>query len=221
MKKLVYVLTLFCALIFTSCFDVIEEITIAKDGSGTAKTTVDMSQVMGMLGMFMPDSLQESMNLDNIFEGEIPRYRNMSGIANVKASEDKEYVYSLIFDFEDMEALNKAMAAGSSETEGDMLGVITNYGFKKRKFSRISNMTEGGGIMDEIGMSEEEMEQAFEFMSKPTYKVIYKLPRKVKKIAVTDKTAKVSQEEQKVSIEYDLMEFTKQTGEVMNHMVKF
>ncbi|HLF46719.1 MAG TPA: hypothetical protein VI548_09855 [Chitinophagaceae bacterium] len=51
MKKIVSVLSLTAAIIFTSCFDIFEESTINDDGSGIYTHTSDMSSMWAMLKM--------------------------------------------------------------------------------------------------------------------------------------------------------------------------
>ncbi len=221
MKKFTYLLLLLCSFLLTSCFEIVEEIDVKKNGSGTAKTVIDMSQMMSMMGMFMPDSVKESMNMATMFEKEIARYESIKGLSNINVQEEKEYAYSISFDFKDMASLNKAMESTSDEESTSSM-LKTDYGMKgKRTLLRKSSLNSSSEMMEGLDMSEEEMEQVFSFMSKPTYKVIYKFPKKVKKAKINDKGATVNQSGNTISIQYDLMEFMSSNGTIMDHKIKF
>ncbi|MEL6867274.1 MAG: hypothetical protein AAFP19_22805, partial [Bacteroidota bacterium] len=51
MKKYSLFLLLSCFLVFTGCIDIIEEITMKKDGSGQYQLKIDMSGLMADGGM--------------------------------------------------------------------------------------------------------------------------------------------------------------------------
>lgn len=68
MKKTVATLCLFVSLILSGCFDIFNETTINKDGSGVYNNTTNMNSLWGMLkslGGKETDSL-EKMNLDTV-----------------------------------------------------------------------------------------------------------------------------------------------------------
>lgn len=59
MKKFLMVFALVFSCTLMGCFDTVQEITIAADGSGTMATTNDMSAVIGMAKQFGGDQMQE------------------------------------------------------------------------------------------------------------------------------------------------------------------
>lgn len=59
MKKLLMVIAVVLSCTLMGCFDTVQEITIAADGSGTMATTNDMSAVIGMAKQFGGDQMQE------------------------------------------------------------------------------------------------------------------------------------------------------------------
>lgn len=222
MKKIVYLLLLVTSFFLAGCFEVVEEISVKKNGSGNAKTVIDMSQMMSMMGMFLPDSVKETMNMATMFEKEIARYENIKGLSNIDVKEEKEYAYSISFDFDNMNALNKAMEPGADDEESTSSMLNTDYSMKgKRTLIRTSSLNASSEMMEGLDMSEEEMEQVFSFISKPTYKVVYNFPKKVKKVKIADKGATVDQSGNTVSIKYDLMEFMSKNGTIMDHKIKF
>lgn len=214
-------LTFFVAtflLFFSSCFTIIEEITFNRDGSGTSKTVMDMSEMMGMLKMFMPDSLQDELNMDSIMASEMNEYKQMEGISNVKSYSEKAYVYTISYDFANVAVLNKAQnSGGGNEALGDM---SNNYSLKGKKFKRTTSFA-ASDEMGEMGMDTEEMEGMMGMMNQPTYKVIYNMPKKVKKATIEGTESTWEKDNKTVSIEYNFLDFVKGEGEVMNHCIKF
>ena len=218
MKNLLLSLIVCFSLCFAGCFHLIEDITIKKDGSGTAKTIIDMQQMMGMLSMFMPDSLAGSFDMDSILRADIPRYEGMRGISNVDVEKQDEYVYALTMDFKDMRALNKAMGTGSGENPfGSM---ASEYSKKRKKFMRSTNM-DGGFGLDDMEEDMGSMKEMMGMMNSPTYKVVYHFPSKVKKAKIADKNAKVEKDGNTISIEYDFLEFMEKEGIMMDHRIKY
>ena len=106
MKNLIVAFLLGFMLLFSGCFDITEEITFNKNGSGSSRITVDLSTMMGMLSMFMPDSLKESMDLEQMMGGDIGKYSKVSGISNVKSERMDEYKYAISYDFSSVDVLN-------------------------------------------------------------------------------------------------------------------
>ena len=52
MKKFIGICAMAALLIFTGCFDTVEESTINDDGSGVYVSTTDLGKILGMLKMF-------------------------------------------------------------------------------------------------------------------------------------------------------------------------
>jgi hypothetical protein len=63
MKKFVFYLGLFFVLAFAGCFEITDESTIHKDGSGVYTKSTDLSQMIAMLKMMGGDEAKEMENL--------------------------------------------------------------------------------------------------------------------------------------------------------------
>ncbi len=229
MKYLVSVVAIVIALLSTSCFEVREEITLKSNGSGTYSTVFDMSEMMGMLNMFMPDSLKGEMSDSLDFSKmmtpeEISKYSSIKGISNVRSDSDEEYVMKMSYDFANIDALNRSMAIDSGDGP---LGISTVFKRKGSKFERVSEMvSEGGenplsGLMGGEGDDDEGMGEMMNMMNKPTYTLVYNLPGKVKKVKTKGTVENVKERGKKVEIVYDMFEMMKSNGKVMDHCVKF
>ena len=226
MKKIAGIILLVCTVMFTSCLNVTERIVFNKDGSGKVVTTVDMSEMMGMLSMFMPDSLKESMGeLDKLMGSEVPAYKGMRGISNVSTFSNEEYVYNISYEFDDVDALNKAMAV-SDGNDALGLGSETKFKFKKNRLCRTSKYTSDDSEdnpLSELGLGEGgETDDMMQFMNKPTYTIVYELPKDTKKVKIKGQEASdVDEDNKEVSIEYNLFDFLSGGNKTMQHDIKF
>ncbi|MBS1656085.1 MAG: hypothetical protein JSU05_14630 [Bacteroidetes bacterium] len=66
MRKTLYLLSAFSAILLAGCFDTTQEITLNKDGSGVIINTTDLSNAIGMIKNFGGDDTEkmEKMNKD-------------------------------------------------------------------------------------------------------------------------------------------------------------
>ena len=117
----------------TSCFNIIEELAVTKKGSGTYKNTIDMSQMMGMIAAFMPDSVKQMTGeMEKGMLSSIDDLKNIKGISNISTNSEGDYIYSISYTFDNMNALNKAIAA--SKEEDKFFGAMgSSYELKGKK----------------------------------------------------------------------------------------
>ena len=187
------------------------------------KRTIDMSEMMGMLAI-MPDSLKGSMDLSKELNMDDMKSKiiGMNGISNVKSSFDKAGIIELSFDFKNVDALNKAIAtdSGSTDMAAQFGQTSDKYTIKKHCIIRKSML---GGDMKELeGINSAENKEILEIFNPPSYKLVYHLPSKAKKVNAKEKDAKVSKDGQTVSIELNLMDLiTGDKKEMLNHEIKF
>lgn len=202
-------------MVFTSCFDLIEEVHYKKDGSGTYKFTMDMSGLKGLMAMAMASDSTGDFKMDTLsaISKELSnKVQDLDGISNIKEISDVEnFVFGVEFDFKDVKALNLAMKEGFSENElGDSSADKSFFSASKKSFQRI-DARGFGGMLDEMisgSMGEEgEMEMAQMFLKDVSYTMIYHFDRKVKKIS--NKEATVSDDKKTVTLKYFLFDDTR------------
>ncbi|MCS6968678.1 MAG: hypothetical protein RMJ44_08420 [Cytophagales bacterium] len=126
-----------CAL--TSCFEIREEITIAKDGSGSYALIIDMSASKSMidLAMSMPIAKDRTpfQQIDSSFAKGIAKLSQIKGITHPRAIDNRqEYIFGMAFDFDNVEALNAALNQ-STQQEGEVEEMPT-FIFKKKELTR-------------------------------------------------------------------------------------
>jgi len=217
MKNLILTFLLGILLIFSGCFDITEEITFNKNGSGTTRITVDLTNMMSMFSMFMPDSVKENMDVNQIMGGDMSKYSKMNGISNVRSERLDEYKYAISYDFSSIDVLNKVLES-NTESETGLGKMATKYQAKKGKVYRQTEFT-ATDAHDEHGM--DEYMELFSMTDKPKYRVVYHFPSKIKKTKIKGITPVTVKEGNTITMEYNLMDFVESGGKVMDHYIKY
>jgi hypothetical protein len=164
-KKLLLWLTFAVApLLFSGCLHIVEEVTVKKDGSGTYKLTLDMSEMKAMLDAFkeMGENTgdKEENSDDNVAEepsdgGEEGKQedsvtqlgttlstvaqslRSVTGLSDIQEFSDTvAYLFGYSFQFADIEALNKAIRVINREKYENK--VDETFRFKGGNFERLN-----------------------------------------------------------------------------------
>ncbi len=145
----------FVALFLTSCFDLKEEVTINKDGSGSFIQTIDLGNnpMMQMALNMESDSSQNEekrMNkMDSTLAQTKEKLSKVKGISNIKTASSTEGLkYTVMYDFANVDALNAALNAAKEKKEGEVQLMQKQYSFKKGEFTRINAFSMGNDKMD-------------------------------------------------------------------------
>jgi hypothetical protein len=180
MKKLFFtIFSAICLLGFVGCLDITEELTVNKDGSGHFVNTIDavkMSEQMTMLAAM--DTTGEMIpkmkyTMDSSFLATALITKDLKGISNFKLDTSKAFVYTISYDFKDIQTLNKAIGAGKAAEQQN------TFAWEKGKITRKEvPLSLGMGDMNLQDDSQKEMLKGF--MADMKYKVIYNFPGKVK-----------------------------------------
>jgi hypothetical protein len=137
--------------LFSSCFQVIEEITMKSNGSGDMQLTFNLSQSKSKLASIM---LLDSINGYKVpGEKDIRQYMNetvdflkkSNGISNVKQSVDlKNYIFSVSFSFKDVSNINgitqKLMSKQKNKGPGNTYSFDPASGSFKRGYTYSTQM---------------------------------------------------------------------------------
>lgn len=198
-------------IIFSSCFEITEEVTINKKGDGHYVSKTDASKFAEQMAMFAAfDTTGEMVpkmkySIDSTFASQFKKFANVKGVSNVKVDTSKEYVYTISMDFKDIETLNTVMSLDKPDDQKNL------YTWSKGKLTRKDAPYSMSKDMNVDDPSQKEMMQGF--MKDMKYTLIYNLPNKVK--SCSNKSAKVSDDKKTVTIESnmnDLMEGTTKLG---------
>lgn len=135
-----------CLFLLSGCFEIVEDVTIHADGSGSFLYTVNMSQSKTRLdGLLQLDSsdgyrVPKRTEIDaNILKAQTTLEKSQ-GITNVKTTSDwTNYIYTIRFDFNSVNNLNLAVEMLSQELSDDhkrIPEVSDNFAFGGNLFDR-------------------------------------------------------------------------------------
>ncbi len=203
MKKLFnFLLLVATVLTVSSCFEITEEVTVNKNGSGNYISTIDaskLSEQMQMLAAF--DTTGEMVpklkySLDSTFAETFKKYAKIKGISNVHVDTSKPYIYKVSMDFKDMDVLNEAVNLDKKGADRQNL-----YAWKKGQISRKDFALN----LDDMKMEDDsQKEMAKSMLDGMNYTIIFNLPGKVKKM--TNKEAKIGDDKKTVTLECSLLD---------------
>jgi hypothetical protein len=193
MKKKFWLPLIACfSLSLSSCLDILEEITIKKDGSGTYVNKMDASKASEMIAaMSALDSTGEmgaqmKFTLDALFDAQWRNYKTVAGISNIKIDTSQSFVYQVSMNFANINALNTAMAVGKEEVEGmKNLFTFENGLFERKNHVAALDLEKIAGE-NEIDESTKEMTR--NLMKEMTYSIVYNLPSAVKTMSNANAT---------------------------------
>lgn len=202
MKKIFGFLLLLSSLTLTGCLEILEELTVKKDGSGNFVYRVDAAKMMEQMASFAAmDTTGEMIpkmkhTLDSTFMSQWGKYKDIKGISNIKIDTSEEYIYKVSFDFANFEALN---AARNLEQKPENHNA---YVFEKGKVIRKNNIGDLPANLGGDDGNEESNAMAKQMLAEMKYTIIFHLPNKVKE--TTNKAAKISDDKSTVTLETNL-----------------
>jgi len=196
---------LFVGLLTTACFDLEEEISLNKNGSGRYTTRIDMSQLVTMIQAMGGDAqeMQEGMNhsMDSTLQDMRDKLAGIEGISQVTTDMENN-VFAISYNFANVEALN--LATGKSDLAGSQSGMnldmgdVENFAFSKGKFSRAdAPLDQAMAQMEESG-DDQSMDMARMMMGDAGYTLIYHFPGQVK--SMTNERATLSADRKTVRL---------------------
>ncbi|MDH5599045.1 MAG: hypothetical protein OEY34_07970 [Cyclobacteriaceae bacterium] len=137
-------LLLFTLLTLTSCFDVIDEITLNEDGSGEFLLTVNMSKSKSKLNSIM---LLDSINgfrvpskeeIINNLEAWVDYLENSEGLSRVNKTHNfEDFIFTLGFHFRSVDDINRAIEnINFKNKRSEPLNLKYTYDKKNKRFTR-------------------------------------------------------------------------------------
>ncbi len=139
-KILVKFLLIIPLFLFAGCFEIIEEVTLNKDGSGKVSLTINLSKSKAKLNSIM---LLDSVNdykvpakseIEKHFTDVANTIKNIKGISNVKNTINfKEYIFNISCDFASVEALNAVISNFSTKEDAKKISINKHFIYDKTK----------------------------------------------------------------------------------------
>lgn len=213
-KHLLFLLLIPCLL--QSCFEVIEQVQLKNDGSGSYQLTLNMSQSKTRLGSIMklktindhpvPSKADILARLDEV-KAQIAK---TSGISNVKATMDfNNFICVVSFDFSSVTQLNKAIKNVKQEEHatGNLLNDDFTYDEKEKIFQR-KNVYSFKDVYGKMSNADKEVFTAASFTA------IYKFDSEVNSVSNSD--AKISASKKAVMVKLNAAAILKQKKSIEN-----
>jgi hypothetical protein len=187
----------FCLLLLSlclcSCFEVVEDMTVTKNGSGTMKLTINMSQSKTKLAAIMlMDSIRgnkvpEPAEIRRELDKTTAQLERMPGISNVKNSLDlNDFVVSISFSFTKAEDVNQLMKSLLTQYNVQNAPVV-NYHYSEQDARFSKDYKYSGAVKEQYNKLNTKDKEIF---SPATYISIYRFELPVSDYS--NKQAKVS-----------------------------
>ena len=149
MKYSFYAILIFISISLTSCFEVIEDVTVHKNGSGTYKFIVNLSQSKNQIDKIRSQDsiLNYKVPTTTMVDERITEVKNklqgISGISNVVIKQDHtNYIYNLSCDFKDVSSLNAAVQSIWKNYDKNAPASLDLYAYENGVFKRNAINTE-------------------------------------------------------------------------------
>lgn len=224
MKNTIKSFSIFCfALLFTSCFEITEEVDMNNNGSGDVTLTVNLSE--------SKDNLKAYWEMDEVQGVEVPKkaeieaeiqkvktaLAGVKGISNIKTSADYEsFIFTISSSFDNVKTLNKGINTVVSKLNRMPVPIIKkdNYNFAPGKFTRrfdyATNLRFTEEEYNNFGMSQRFIMETARIVG------IYRFDKPVK--GFTNKKAELSPSKKAVKIECNIAEIIKGEASVENEI---
>ncbi len=208
---LVLSMTFFCI----GCFDITEELTLAKDGSGKYEQTMDASGMVETLSTLGASDTTGQMTkglkhtLDSTFNAQFELYKDTKGISNVKIDTTQDFIYKFSANFVNLKAINDMLSKADNNK-----AQVEVYAFEKGVFTRSNRAMD----LDNDMFNGENAESMRVFMDQMHYKTIVHLPSNVGKMS--NKNAVIAADKKTVTISCTFSDLLDKKTELAN-VVKF
>ena len=186
--KPLLLLTLLIAFSYISCFEIVEEVSLNDDGTGSFNLTINMSQSrMQINSMLLLDSINgRPVPKITDFKEAIIRVKTElkrdSSISNIKIIENwEDYIFSISGDFKNVNALNKAIKNINTifTPKGYTPQIYDNFKYENNVFERLYSYN----LINEYNALGEKDKNVFK---NAKYTTIYRFNSPVKSYSNTD-----------------------------------
>lgn len=144
MKSIQIIAVIFISTFLSSCFEIIEDVKVNEDGSGTIKYIINFSQSSSKIKTLMSageidgKKIPTENELKEDFEKICMTTKKAKGISDVIFTSDfNEYIFTYKADFKNLNNINAAIDSIKSSRGNDSLGFrYFNYDKKTQTFNR-------------------------------------------------------------------------------------
>lgn len=213
MRKISFLVLILATFSLQSCLNVVEKLSLNRNGTGVYSITYDMSSMMsGMMREMILESLQEEgednpfanakvdgkIELDTLidmkdapmsadFEGELPAIMRKVKMEMKMSETQSLFTTTMVLSFDKVSEINdfyNAMSEMGDEGGAGLTGMLPMNGLFK--LSGKTLIRKKMSVGDAAAMDDENLEMMKMMMTDATYKTIYEFPKKVKGFTVAD-----------------------------------
>jgi hypothetical protein len=225
MKNLVQPVIILCfSILFTSCFEITEEVDMNNNGSGNVTLTVNLSE--------SKDNLKAYWKMDQVQGVEVPKKTEIDeeiqnvkkalsavkGISNVTTTADyDEFVFTISGSFDNVKTLNKGINAVVSELNRTPMPTIKkdNFAFAPGKFTRLFKYAGDLKLNDE---EYDNLNMTARFVMETARVVsIYRFEKPVK--SFSNRKAQLSPSKKAVKFESNIADLIKGKASIENEII--
>ncbi len=148
-KQIIFPFFIFLVFMLSGCFEIVEDVTIHDNGTGTFFYTINLSQSKSRLdGIMQMDStdgyrVPQRKEIDSDILKAKASIEKSLGITNVSTTSDwTNYIFTMKFDFNSVNNLNLALETVSQELASDHKRIpeaADNFAFTGKSFDRKSH----------------------------------------------------------------------------------
>jgi len=219
-KTLAYTALITMLLLCTGCFEILEEINLNPDGSGSMLVTLNMSKSKTKLASIM---LLDSINgykipseddMNEAMKDVVEHLEKTEGISNIKKTKDMDnYLFTIACDFKQVENINDIFKEliEKQNKKGGTAFTTENFAFNETTGTFQRNFKYDSSIKKSFATLNEEDKKIFEDAS---YTCIYRFKEAVK--SVSNENAKIAPNKQAVMLRIDAMSFITGSKNVQN-----
>ncbi len=144
MKKLGQLCLFVLCISLTSCFELVEQISVNEDGTGEMTVTLNMFESKKKLQTFLeaPESMHgykapDQEEVENFFKGVVATVSEVEGISDVKSDiYYEDFIFSISGSFADVSAMDEAVKKFTHGMSRGMVNLKNEYRFEDGIFSR-------------------------------------------------------------------------------------
>lgn len=207
-----YLIIIVILLTVTSCFEITEEVSLRKDGTGIYVSTTDATKALELTKMVGDEAKQNlKSSLDSIIIEYMENFKSMKGISSVKLDTSKPFVYRISMNFNNIAALNNAISNNNKETRDA-------YTWQIGKLTRM-DMPFGIGVddFDQIFTDDDsQKEQIKSMLSDLKYTMIWKFPTEIK--SMTNKGAELNTDKKSAILKVNFFDIIDKKVSIYNEI---
>lgn len=219
-KTISYICLIACVSFCTSCFDILEEINLNKDGSGTMLVTLNMSKSKTKLASIM---LLDSVNgyrvpseddMNEAMKDFVTHLEEREGISNIKKTKDFDnYIFTIACDFAQVDNINGIFREliRKQNKNGGTRFTTKNFSFNSETKTFQRDFTYDPSIKKSFATLNKEDQKIFD---EANYTCIYRFNETVK--SVTNKDAKIAPNKKAVMLRIEAMSFISGEKSIQN-----